>query len=57
VRSAYPVRELSLGKHAPTRQIAFVCRATDQDKRRVIAVRDAFERLYAHLDARAATKP
>ena len=51
LRSAYPVREIALGKHAPTRQIAFACRATDQDKRRVIAVRDAFGGVYAQLEA------
>jgi DNA-binding transcriptional LysR family regulator len=51
LRSAYPAREVGLGKHAPTRQIAFACRATDQDKRRLIAVRDAFDRIYAHLDS------
>jgi DNA-binding transcriptional LysR family regulator len=56
LRSAYPVRQLGLGKHAPTRQIAFVCRASDQDKRRIIAVRDTFERVYARLDANATAK-
>ena len=56
LRSAYPVRQLGLGKHAPTRQIAFVCRASDQDKRRIIAVRDAFERVYARSDANAIAK-
>ena len=56
LRSAYPVRQLGLGKNAPTRQIAFVCRASDHDKRRIIAVRDAFERVYARLDANATAK-
>ena len=51
LRGAYPVREIRLGRHAPTRQIAFVCRAADRDKRRSIALRDAFERVYARLDA------
>jgi DNA-binding transcriptional LysR family regulator len=56
LRSAYPVRQLGLGKHSPTRQIAFVCRASDQDKRRIIAVRDTFERVYARLDANPIAK-
>jgi DNA-binding transcriptional LysR family regulator len=47
LRAAYPVREISLGRHAPTRQIAFVCRAADAENRRVAAVRDAFENVYA----------
>jgi DNA-binding transcriptional LysR family regulator len=40
--AAYPVRQISLGKNAPTRQIAFVCRGADADNRRVSALRDAF---------------
>ncbi len=44
---AYPVREISLGRHAPERQIAFVCRAADRDNRRVQAVRDAFNTVYS----------
>ena len=51
LRSAYPAREVALGKHAPTRQIAFACRTTDQDKRRLIAVREAFDQVYARLDS------
>jgi DNA-binding transcriptional LysR family regulator len=54
LRGAYPVREISLGRHAPTRQIAFVCRATDTDNRRVAAVREAFEHVY--LPAQRSTK-
>ena len=46
LREAYPVREISLGRNAPTRQIAFVCRAADADNRRVAAVREAFEHIY-----------
>jgi DNA-binding transcriptional LysR family regulator len=57
LRGAYPVREIRLGRHAPMRQIAFVCRAADQEKRRVTAVRDAFERVYARLDGDAETPP
>jgi hypothetical protein len=41
------VREISLGRHAPTRQIAFVCRAADTNNRRVTAIREAFEHVYA----------
>lgn len=47
LRAAYPVREISLGRHAPTRQIAFVCRAADTENRRVTAIREAFENIYA----------
>jgi len=43
----YPVREISLGRHAPRRVIAFVRRAADRDNRRVQAVRQAFEAVYA----------
>lgn len=39
--SAYPVQEISLGKNAPVRQIAFACRGPDFDNRRVMALRDA----------------
>ena len=47
LREAYPVREIGLGRNAPTRLIAFVCRAADADNRRVAAVREAFEHIYA----------
>ena len=47
LREAYPVREIGLGRNAPTRQIAFVCRAADADNRLVAAVRKAFEHIYA----------
>jgi len=46
LRSAYPVRELTLGKSAPTREIAFVCRLADRDNRRVLALRESFEHIY-----------
>jgi DNA-binding transcriptional LysR family regulator len=46
LRNAYPVRELSLGKKAPTREIAFVCRLADKENRRVLALRECFERIY-----------
>ena len=39
--AAYPVREISLGKNAPVRHIAFACRGGDADNRRVMALRDA----------------
>lgn len=38
----YPVRQVSLGAKAPSRQIAFVCRGADADNRRVSALKDAF---------------
>jgi len=47
LREAYRVREIGLGRNAPKRQIAFVCRAADADNRRVAAVREAFEHAYA----------
>jgi DNA-binding transcriptional LysR family regulator len=47
LRDAYPVREVSLGRSAPTREIAFVCRVADKDNRRVAAVRECFEHVYA----------
>jgi DNA-binding transcriptional LysR family regulator len=40
-------REISLGRHAPTRQIAFFCRAADTENLRVTAIREAFENVYA----------
>jgi DNA-binding transcriptional LysR family regulator len=46
LREAYRVREIGLGRRAPVRQIAFVCRAADLDNRRVSAIREAFEHAY-----------
>lgn len=46
---AYPVRQISLGKNAPTRQIAFACRGADFDNRRVSALRDAFKLSYESI--------
>jgi DNA-binding transcriptional LysR family regulator len=46
LRGSHPVRELSLGRHAPVRQITFVCRAADRDNARVLALREAFEAAY-----------
>jgi DNA-binding transcriptional LysR family regulator len=43
----HPVRQIPLGKNAPSRQIAFVCRGADAETRRVIALRDAFVHSYA----------
>jgi len=56
LRKAYPVREISLGRNAPTRQIAFVCRAVDAGNRRVAAVREALERVYGVSERRRAAK-
>lgn len=42
ISTAHPVREISLGKDAPARQISFACRGADADNRRVLALRDAF---------------
>ena len=56
LRKAYPVREISLGRNAPTRQIAFVCRAVDAGNRRVAAVREALERVYGVNERRRAAK-
>jgi DNA-binding transcriptional LysR family regulator len=44
---AHPVRQISLGRNAPTRQISFVCRGADSESRRLIALRDAFAHEYA----------
>jgi len=55
LRKAYPVREIDLGRNAPTRQIAFVCRAPDAGNRRVAAVLESFEKVYG-VDGRTAVK-
>ncbi|MBO9707347.1 MAG: LysR family transcriptional regulator [Caulobacter sp.] len=49
ITETHRVRQISLGKNAPSRQISFVCRASDADNRRVMALRDAFKRSYATL--------
>lgn len=49
ITEIHRVRQISLGKNAPSRQISFVCRASDTDNRRVMALRDAFKRSYANL--------
>jgi DNA-binding transcriptional LysR family regulator len=54
LRKAYPVREIGLGRNAPTRQIAFVCRAADAGNRRVAAVLEALEQVYGVTGRRAA---
>jgi DNA-binding transcriptional LysR family regulator len=48
--SAYAVRELRLGRSAPTRQIALVCRGVDWEDRRIVAVRGALSEAYAQTD-------
>jgi DNA-binding transcriptional LysR family regulator len=45
--SAYAVRELRLGRNAPTRRIALVCRGVDRDDRRTAAVRTALSEAFA----------
>ena len=47
----HPVRQISLGRTAPARQISFVCRGTDADSRRLIALREAFVQAYAEAGA------
>jgi DNA-binding transcriptional LysR family regulator len=42
-----PVREITLGRHAPARQISFVCRAADRENRRISAMGDAFAHGFA----------
>lgn len=44
---AYAVRELRLGRNAPTRRIALVCRAVDREDRRIAAVRTALSEAFA----------
>lgn len=46
----YPVRQISLGAGGPSRKIAFVCRGSDADNRRVTALRSAFQATYQALD-------
>ena len=46
ITDSHPVRQISLGKNAPSRQISFVCRRADAEVRRVMALRDAFVRSY-----------
>lgn len=45
--SAYAIRELRLGRNAPTRQIALVCRGVDREDRSIAAVRAALSEAYA----------
>ncbi|NYE24812.1 LysR family transcriptional regulator [Pigmentiphaga litoralis] len=42
LRRAYAFREVDLGKKGPTRQVAFVCRQADKDKRSIGALQEAF---------------
>jgi DNA-binding transcriptional LysR family regulator len=42
-----PVRQISLGNQAPSRQIAFVCRKSDEENRRVSALREAFSEAFS----------
>jgi DNA-binding transcriptional LysR family regulator len=46
ISTVHPVREISL-KDGPVREIAFVSRELDADNRRVIALRESFEHVYA----------
>ncbi len=43
----HPVRQIALGRNAPSRQISFVCRGADAGNRRVEALRDALARSYS----------
>lgn len=45
------VRQIPLRGPAPQRQISFVCRATDAETRKAIAIRDAFVASYEGMDA------
>lgn len=45
------VRQLPLEGTVPRRQISFVCRASDADTRRALAIRDAFVASYEGVDA------
>jgi DNA-binding transcriptional LysR family regulator len=45
--SAYALRELRLGRNAPVRQIALVCRSADREDRRTAAVRGALSEAFA----------
>ena len=50
ITQIHRVRQIPLGKNAPSRQIAFASRGADADSRRVAALRDAFKRSYASLN-------
>ncbi len=52
ISSVHPVREIGLGGHAPSREIAFVSRALDLDNRRVAALREAFDFAYSTSEQR-----
>jgi DNA-binding transcriptional LysR family regulator len=54
---AYAVRELQLGRNAPTRQIALVCRSSDQGDRRTSAVRAALSEAYAYYGSALRSVP
>lgn len=43
VLQAYPVQQIGLGKDAPVRHIAMVCRPADADSRRIRALLEAFQ--------------
>lgn len=44
--NAYAIRELRLGRNAPTRQITLVCRGVDREDRRINAVRVALSEAF-----------
>lgn len=47
VADMHRVRQISLGRNAPTRQISFVCRGADAENRRVLALKEALIHAYA----------
>jgi len=52
ISSVHPVREIGLGGHAPSREIAFVSRRLDLDNRRIAALREAFDVAYSISEQR-----
>lgn len=46
---AYAVRLISLGASVPSRKIAFVCRSSDADNRRIASLRNAFTTAYTTI--------
>lgn len=47
IADTHRVRQISLGKNAPSRQISFVCRGADAENRRVTALKEALIHAYA----------
>ena len=51
--SAYPIREVGLGRRAPSRRIALAWRSSDDDSRNVQALAEAFSIVFSQRSSRA----